>query len=144
MSKYKELPTAEQRERVAKMYPIGTRLVLTADLEDEYALIQAGERGTVVFTDGDIGMEWDCGRSLKIIVGVDSFRKLTTAELLKEQTRAVAATGRTNMFDAKAVFNIAMELGYDLLCDFIFMDTRTYSTLILTGELADNYEIPKI
>jgi hypothetical protein len=145
MSKNKELPTAEQCERVAKMYPVGTRLALTADLEDEYAPIKAGERGTVVFTDGDIGMEWDCGRSLKIIVGVDSFRKLTTKELIIEEINKVRFNPLApNMFDVKAVFELAMELDCVTLANFIFMDTRTYSTLILTGELADDYEIPTV
>jgi len=59
------------------------------------------------------------------------------AEAIKNQCREVAATGRTNMMDAKAAFEIAVELGYHELADFIFMDTRGYSKLILTGELDD-------
>jgi len=59
------------------------------------------------------------------------------AEVIKEQCRKVAATGRTNMLDAKAVFEIAVELGFNELADLIFMDTRSYSKLILTGELED-------
>jgi len=59
------------------------------------------------------------------------------AEIIKTQCREVAATGRTNMMDWKAAFEIAVELGYHELADFIFMDTRGYSKLILTGEIDD-------
>jgi len=59
------------------------------------------------------------------------------AETIKTQCRKVADTGRTNMFNTKAVFEIAIELGFNELADFIFTDTRRYSSLILTGELDD-------
>jgi len=62
---------------------------------------------------------------------------MNKADVLKTQCRQVAATGRTNMMDWKAVFEIAVELGYHELADFIFMDTRGYSKLILTGEIDD-------
>ena len=39
------------------------------------------------------------------------------------------------MFDSKAAFEIAVEMGFNELADFIFMDTKAYSRLILTGEL---------
>jgi hypothetical protein len=45
-----------------------------------------------------------------------------------EQILAVRATAATNMFDAKAVFELA---------DFIFTDTKAYSTFILTGKRGD-------
>ena len=61
--------------------------------------------------------------------------KISKTETIKEQCRKVAATGRTNMFDTKAVFEIAVEMGFNELADFIFMDTKRYSALILTGEL---------
>jgi hypothetical protein len=57
------------------------------------------------------------------------------AETIKAQAQAVAQTGRSNMFDTKAVFEIALELGFDELADFIFMNRAAYSKLILTGEL---------
>ena len=41
--------------------------------------------------------------------------------MLKEQYQQVATTGRTNMFDVKAVFEIAVEMGFFELTDFIFM-----------------------
>ena len=46
------------------------------------------------------------------------------------------------MFDIKAVFEMALEMEFDELADFIYMDTKRYSNLILTGELPDDYEIP--
>lgn len=62
---------------------------------------------------------------------------MSKAEIIKEQCRKVAATGRTNMFDAKVVFEIAMEMDFGELADFIFTNTKAYSKLILTGELSD-------
>lgn len=38
-----------------------------------------------------------------------------------------------NMFDAKAVFELALSLDFYELADFIFMDTKSYSAFILTG-----------
>ena len=60
---------------------------------------------------------------------------ISKAEVIKEQCRKVAQTGRTNMFDTKAAFEIAVEMSFHELADFIFMDTKRYSNLILTGEL---------
>jgi hypothetical protein len=39
-----------------------------------------------------------------------------------------------NMFDVKAVFELAMKHGFYELADFIFTDTKAYSSFILTGE----------
>jgi hypothetical protein len=64
--------------------------------------------------------------------------KSSKAEVIKEQCRAVAKTGRTNMFDSKAAFEIALEMDCYELADFIFMNTPAYSRLILTGELSDS------
>ena len=62
---------------------------------------------------------------------------ISRAEVIKEQCKKVAATGRTNMFDVKTVLEIALEMGFDELANFIFMDTKRYSILILTGEFED-------
>ena len=59
---------------------------------------------------------------------------ISKTEVIKTQCRAVAATGRTNMFDVKAAFEIAVEMGFNELADFIFTDTKRYTELILTGE----------
>jgi hypothetical protein len=68
-----------------EQYPVGTRLVLTAEMQDP-APIAEGMRGTVVYVDdcGHIGMKWDNGRNLNIIIGEDGFRKLTLNELAAE------------------------------------------------------------
>jgi hypothetical protein len=54
--------------------------------------------------------------------------------IIKEQILAVRDTGETNMFDVKAVFEIALREDYYELADFIFMDTHAYSRFIMTGE----------
>lgn len=67
-------------------YPIGTRLELIS-MEDPYAPIPPSTRGTVQYVDdiGQIGMKWDNGRTLSLVPGEDSFRKLTQEELAEEQ-----------------------------------------------------------
>jgi len=39
-----------------------------------------------------------------------------------------------NLFDIRAVFELALEQNYDELADFIFSSTEAYSTFILTGQ----------
>jgi hypothetical protein len=39
-----------------------------------------------------------------------------------------------NMFDTKAVFELALSLDFYELADFIFTDTKSYSAFILTGK----------
>jgi hypothetical protein len=133
-----QFPSKEQVERTRQNYPNGTRVELIS-MEDPYSKLTAGDRATVVGVDdiGDLLCEWDSGSTLKLIPSADQFRKLTKAEIVKEQCRTVAKTGRTNMFDVRAAFDIAAELGFNELCDFMFMNTPAYSKLILTGELAD-------
>lgn len=60
-------------ERIKKMYPAGTRIKLN-HMEDDYG-VSSGTYGTVDFVDdaGQIQMIWDNGRTLALIVGVDSF-----------------------------------------------------------------------
>ena len=55
-------------------------------------------------------------------------------EIIREQILAVRATGKTNMFDIKAVFELAVQMDFAELADFIFMDTKAYSHFILTGK----------
>lgn len=68
-----------------ELFPAGTRVVLLG-MEDPYAPVPAGTRGTVDFVDdfGQIHMKWDNGRTLAIVPQVDSFRKLNEVELLNE------------------------------------------------------------
>ena len=73
-------------ERMKRCDPPGTRLVLLS-MDDPYAPVPSGTKGTVVHVDdaGQIHMEWDNGRTLAIVPGEDSFRKLTDEELAEEQ-----------------------------------------------------------
>jgi len=66
-------------------YPPGTRLELIS--MDDPQPIPPGSRGTVVHVDdmGTIHMRWDSGRSLGLVPGEDSFRRLTMEELEAEQ-----------------------------------------------------------
>ncbi len=75
-----------QAKRYKEMYPPGTRLELIS-MDDPYAPVPPGTRGTVQHVDdaSQIGMKWDDGRTLSLIPGEDSFRKLTPEELAEEQ-----------------------------------------------------------
>lgn len=67
-------------------YPPGTRLLL-CHMDDPYAPVPEGTRGTVQMVDdgGTIHMRRDNGRTLGIVPGEDSFRKLTESELGEER-----------------------------------------------------------
>ena len=73
-------------DRMKQEYPPGTRLLLL-NMEDPWAPVPPGTRGTVAYVDdiGQIGMKWDNGRTLSLVPGEDSFRKLTDWELAEEQ-----------------------------------------------------------
>lgn len=70
--------TREQIEILKALYPAGTRIEL-GSMEDSQA-VPRGTKGTVVLVDcmGTIHMKWDNGRTLGIIPGVDSFRKISS------------------------------------------------------------------
>jgi len=116
----------------------GARVELVS-MSDPYTKLKPGALGTVDFMDdtGTVFIIWDSGSHLGAVYGADEIRLLTKAEVIKEQCRKVAKTGRTNMFDTKAAFEIAVEMGFNELADFIFMNTKAYSTLIFSGELTD-------
>ena len=69
-------PNKDYIEHLHRKYPPGTRLQLSC-MEDEFP-VPPGSMGTVDFIDdaGQIHMNWDCGRSLALIPGVDSFSRL--------------------------------------------------------------------
>lgn len=75
-----------QAARIKQTYPPGTRIELIS-MDDPYAPVPSGTRGTVAYVDdiGQIGMKWDNNRSLSLIPGEDSFRKLTSDEIEAEQ-----------------------------------------------------------
>ena len=66
-------------------YPPGTRIMLIS-MDDPYAPVAAGTKGTIDFVDdfGQLHMTWDNGRTLAVVPGVDSFRKLSEQELIAE------------------------------------------------------------
>lgn len=72
-------------ESTKKLYPPGTRIELIS-MNDPYAPVTSGTRGTVKFVDslGTIFPEWDNGRTLGVVPGEDSFRKLTQEEIKAE------------------------------------------------------------
>jgi hypothetical protein len=117
----------------------GARVELVS-MNDSYRQMPPGLQGTVDFVDdtGTVFVDWDNGSSLGAVYGEDEIRLLSKVELVKWQCRMVAKTGRTNMFDSKAAFEIALEMGFDELANLIFMNTKAYSTLIFTGEISDN------
>ena len=71
-------PNKDYIEHLRRKYPPGTRLQLSC-------MVPPGSMGTVDFIDnaGQIHMNWDCGRSLALIPGVDSFSRLPSP---KEKT----------------------------------------------------------
>ena len=75
-----------QVEFTRSCYPPGTRIVLSS-MNDPFSTVEPGTRGTVRYVDdaGQVGVAWDNGRSLSLIPGVDSFRKLTQQEIAQEQ-----------------------------------------------------------
>lgn len=83
---------AEKRftERIKETYPPGTRLVLLS-MEDPYSPIPSRTKGTVVHVDdqAQIHMKWDNGRTLALVPGEDSFRKLTDEELAEEENNSM-------------------------------------------------------
>ena len=60
---------------IKEMYPQGTRIELI-HMDDPYAPVPSGTRGTVEFVDdmGQIAMKWDNGRTLALIPEVDEFK----------------------------------------------------------------------
>ena len=78
-------PTRGQVEFTRSCYPPGTRIVLNC-MDDPFSPVESGTRGTVRYVDdaAQVGVAWDNGRSLSLIPGVDSFRKLTQQEIAQE------------------------------------------------------------
>ncbi len=81
--------TRDERARITRTqldYAPGIRLELV-HMADPFAPVPSGTRGTVHHVDdgGNIHMHWDNGRTLALVPGEDSFRKLTAQELAAEQ-----------------------------------------------------------
>jgi len=118
-------------------YALGTRVELVI-MTDPYTTLKPGDRGVVDHVDdiGTVFVNWDNGSTLGAAYDADEIKIVPPpmSDVVREQILAVRATGKTNMFDVKAVFELAMQMGFHELADFIFIDTRAYSHFILTGE----------
>ncbi len=73
----KGFPSHQEVAQIRLDYPPGTRIELI-NMYDPYAPVPAGTCGTVQLVDdrGNVHMKWDNGRSLSLIPGEDSFRKI--------------------------------------------------------------------
>lgn len=73
-------------QRMKDNYPPGTRIMLL-QMGDDPRPIEPNTKGTVQAVDdmGTLHCTFDNGRSLGIVPGEDSFRKLTAEELEEEQ-----------------------------------------------------------
>ena len=81
--------TRRMAEYYKQKYPKGTRIELI-QMGNDPRPVPPGTRGTVVYVDdmGQIGMQWDNGRSLSLIPSEDSFRVLDQEEIASEQNAA--------------------------------------------------------
>ena len=77
-------------ERMKKYYPPGTRIILLS-MEDDPHPVEDNTRGTVRIVDdlGTLHCDFDNGRSIGVVPGEDSFRKLTDEELSEEQNNDI-------------------------------------------------------
>ncbi|MBR5948955.1 MAG: DUF4314 domain-containing protein [Clostridia bacterium] len=83
---------SRQAQRYKENYPPGTRIMLLYMGNDPNP-IESGTRGTVKIVDdiGTLHCDFDNGRSLGVVPGEDSFRKLTDEELAEEQAADMTA-----------------------------------------------------
>ena len=84
-------PNKDYIEHLRRKYPPGTRLQLSC-MEDEFP-VPPGSMGTVECIDdaGQIHVDWDCGRSLALIPGVDSFSRLPSPKEKAGDARLITA-----------------------------------------------------
>ena len=82
-------PSQEQVEALRRRYPPGTKLELIC-MQDPYAPVPPGTKGSVVGVDdaGSVLMKWDNGRTLSLIPGEDSFKKIEPVRKPKEHNHA--------------------------------------------------------
>lgn len=68
-------PNEKQIAYIKKCYPVGTRVELIS-MNDPFSKLGMGDQGTIRYIDdaGQIHVEWDCGSTLALIPGVDSFK----------------------------------------------------------------------
>ena len=88
---------AYRREYAERNYPAGTRIRLI-EMPNDPAPVPAGSCGTVlaVYDAGQLLMQWDNGRSLSLLPGVDSFEVLE-----RPQQRDVPAHNKRSKGEAR-------------------------------------------
>ena len=74
-------------KKLREQYPKGSRVELLESVTDPYHPLSAGSKGTVWAVDdaGQLHINWDEGGSLALIYGIDSFRKIGSAEECEAQ-----------------------------------------------------------
>jgi hypothetical protein len=120
-----------------RKYPEGTRITLKAPLDDPFAEQKPGDMATVKGVDDgeNIRCTWDNGSSLSLIPGVDKFEvQGLTYEVYEEIMQLRRLPDCPNMFDVKAVFELAITNDMLTLADFVFENTYTYTNFIITGQ----------
>lgn len=129
-------PSKAEVEMLRRAYPAGTRVELTAPLDDPYSKLTTGDRATIVGVDdaGNILCRWDKGSSLNLILS-DQFRVIPAlTDTIYEQIMAIRATGKVNMLDTTAVQRLAFEMDFYELVNFIEDDRKAYTHFVLTGK----------
>ena len=88
---------AYRREYAERNYPPGTRLQLI-EMSNDPAPVPAGTCGTVMAVDdaGQLLVQWDNGRSLSLVPGVDNFEVLE-----RPQHREIPAHNRHSKGEAR-------------------------------------------
>jgi hypothetical protein len=132
-----KFPNQEQVTYLRRKYPEGTRITLKAPLDDPFAEQKPGDMATVKGVDdgGSILCAWNNGSSLSLIPAVDKFEvQGVTDEVYEEIMQLRRLPDCPNMFDVKAVFELAVANDLYFLADFLFENTYTYTNFIITGQ----------
>ncbi|GHU74799.1 hypothetical protein AGMMS49992_17340 [Clostridia bacterium] len=124
------------KEELIQKFPVGTRIELTAPMDDPYPSVKVGDQGVVEGVDDfpNIEVKWDNGSGLSILPDVDSFKVIENispkafADLMK-----IRSSGVTNMFEFNTVQRIAFDEGYYELVTCMEGHKTEYGELILTG-----------
>ena len=98
-------------ENIKKTYPPGTRIELLS-MNGAFAPVPSGTRGKVSFVDdiGTIHPVWDNGRTLGVIVGENSFRKLSQSEIEAGQQAAEEKREQDNAEDLNDTGGMKMNM----------------------------------
>ncbi len=134
-----------------KSHPPGTRIELLSTSETMQP-VPIGTRGTIHHIDDqcNIHMLWDNGRTLSVIPGEDSFRKLTAEELAVEQNGTLAKLGDdcriivpNDTVDCSRLgyFDELEEKCWQLVKDYC--DTLGIKMLAEDGEIPHSFDISK-